>query len=265
MSDATTDRVDASPAAPGARRRTPIPPANPPPTLHPTESEPEVRVRPGDLVQMWRWLLGLAWLGAFFSYAAVWQVSVQIGIGAWWVGPRAQPTNVLVKVLPFVVALSIVLCVVYRTPRIVRTSALGAALAIVFAIPDFSRSTGLALLELTIAGLLAIVTLCALTGRYTVAGDTEGSLAGAEESGAAVPSGPGSTSWATPGSPPTEGSPSTEGLPPAGESAHSSEGLPPAGESAHSSEGSLSSDDSSRRAEGSPLTEGLPPPPRRVD
>lgn len=124
-------------------------------------------------------LLGLAWVLAFFSYAAIWNASVQIGIGTWWVGPRAQPTFILVKLLPFVLCLAMVLCIVYNAPRMVRISAIATVATAIWAIPDFSRSIGLGVAELTVAGLLAIGTAAALTGRYrlapaTASGDSVG-------------------------------------------------------------------------------------------
>jgi ABC-type uncharacterized transport system permease subunit len=108
-------------------------------------------------------------MAAFFAYAAVWQASVEIGIGTWWIGPRAQPTNVAVRVLPFVLCIAMAMCVVYNVPRLLRLSAIGVGLAAVGSVPDFSRSTGLAVTELLIAVLLGIITAAAFTGRYRLA------------------------------------------------------------------------------------------------
>lgn len=117
--------------------------------------------------------MGAAWIAAFFAYAAVWQASVQIGIGTWWVGPRAQPTNILIKVLPFALCLALAICAVYNAPRLLRLSAAGAALAALGAIPDFSRSVGLAITELLIAAFLGLATAAAVTGRYRRAPTTD--------------------------------------------------------------------------------------------
>ncbi len=111
-------------------------------------------------------MLAAAWVIAFFAYAAVWQASVEIGIGTWWVGPRAQPRHTLVRVLPSLLSISMAMCAVYNARRLVRLSAVGVVFATIVAIPDFSRSTGLGLAELVIACLLGLVTLAALTGRY---------------------------------------------------------------------------------------------------
>ena len=122
--------------------------------------------RPGDLTPKWRYALVAAWVLAFFAYAAIWQASVQIGIGTWWIGPRAQPTPTLVRVIPSLLTISIAMCAIYNVPRLVRLSAFGVLLAAIVAIPDFSRSVSLGVAELIIAGMLGLVTVAALTGRY---------------------------------------------------------------------------------------------------
>ena len=129
--------------------------------------------RAGQLVAFWRLVLGGAWLAAFFAYAAVWQASVQLGIATWWIGPRSQPTSAWIRIIPFLGTIAVAICVLYNLRRIVWISAAGAALAVVFALPDLDRSTGLAVVELMIAAVLAIVTALATTGRYRLAsGDT---------------------------------------------------------------------------------------------
>ncbi len=140
-------------------------PAIPPPPQT-VDSRDSFNARPGDLTTPWRIVLAASWVAAFFAYAAVWQASVQIGIGTWWIGPRAIPTPAYYRLLPFALTLALAMFVLYNTPRIVRISFAGTALAALIAIPDFSRSTGLALAELLIAGLLLLITVSALTGRY---------------------------------------------------------------------------------------------------
>jgi hypothetical protein len=62
-------------------------------------------------------------------------------------------------------------CAIYNVPRLVRLSAMGVVLATIVAIPDFSRSIGLGMAELLIAGMLGLVTAAALTGRYRLVPD----------------------------------------------------------------------------------------------
>lgn len=129
-------------------------------------ADPNHTVRPGDITPQWRVMLTLSWMTAFFAYAGVWQASVQIGIGTWWVGPRAQPTFIVVRLLPFLLSLVVGLLIIYNVRRVLRWSAAGVAAAALISIPDFSRSTGLGIAEAVIAGLLGLVTLASLAGRY---------------------------------------------------------------------------------------------------
>ena len=155
----------------------PPPPTTPSPDGKVSETSPPSTptaavpygTRPGDLTVQWRLLVGAAWVAAFFAYSAVWQASVQIGIGTWWLGPRAQPTSVLVRVLPFVLCIAMALCALYNVTRLLRVSMLGVALAALIAVPDFSRSVGLGVAELVIACLVGLVVAAATTGRYRVA------------------------------------------------------------------------------------------------
>lgn len=111
-------------------------------------------------------MMGVAWIAAFLAYAAVYQASVQVGIATWWIGPRAQPTPSLVRVLPFALSLAMVLLQIYNVRQLAFFNILGAILAAGIAIPDLSRSIGLGLVELTIAGLTLLAALAALSGRY---------------------------------------------------------------------------------------------------
>ncbi|WP_420452946.1 hypothetical protein [Ilumatobacter sp.] len=119
----------------------------------------------GRLDPTWRAVLAAAWVGAFLCYAAVWQASVQIGIATWWVGPRGDPSSIVVRLAPFVVALAIVLHLIYQRPHAIVLSAVGVAASFALAVPDMSRSTGLATTELAIAALLGVVTASAAVGR----------------------------------------------------------------------------------------------------
>jgi hypothetical protein len=111
-------------------------------------------------------MLTVAWCAALLAYAAIWQASVQIGISTWWLGPRAQPTNPAIKMLPFALALTVAVSVIYDVRRPIRVSAAGILAAVAIGLPDFTRSTGLALAELLIPASLALVTAAAMTGQY---------------------------------------------------------------------------------------------------
>jgi hypothetical protein len=119
----------------------------------------------GDLTTSWRIMLAGAWIAAFFAYAAIWQATVQIGFSTWWVGPRSQPTNAAIKLLPFFLVLAVALWVIFNVQRVIIASVVGVILTAGIAIPDFSRSTRIAITELAITALLGLVTVAAATGR----------------------------------------------------------------------------------------------------
>ena len=143
----------------------PEPPPPPPPGPPPAPASARAATRPGSLTTTWRTVLGLAWVGAFCCYAAVWQASVEIGFGLWWIGPRGDPTFLGLRLAPFLLSLAIVLHLVYARPAPLALSAAGALGALAWAVPDLSRAPALALVEVAIGVLLAVVTLCARSGR----------------------------------------------------------------------------------------------------
>lgn len=106
------------------------------------------------------------WMFAFFAYAAVWQASVQLGIATWWVGPRSAPTPVLIRMIPFFVTIVGGMMAVYNVRRLSHVSIGIAAITALVALPDFSRSVGLAVVELMISGSLIVISAASLTGRY---------------------------------------------------------------------------------------------------
>ena len=152
-----------SPPAPATSLRPPLPAA--PPALF--------GARPGDLTGTWRMLLAVGWLAAGFAYAAVWQASVQIGIATWWVGPRSQPTPAAVRMIPFVLVLLVVLAVLYNVRGLLWLSLIAAGATVLIAVPDFSRSVGLAVTELVISSALIVLSAVASTGRYRLLGVDE--------------------------------------------------------------------------------------------
>lgn len=146
----------------------------------PTPAPPPARAdspdgsRPGDLTFAWRCAVGIAWLIAFFAYAAVWQASVQLGIATWWIGPRSAPTSPLVRAIPFLLTILGIMLVIYNRRRLAQTTMVLAVISVLIAIPDFSRSVGLAVVEVMISVSMLVVGAAALTGRYeTAAADAD--------------------------------------------------------------------------------------------
>jgi hypothetical protein len=104
------------------------------------------------------------WAGAFLAYMAVWKTSEEIGIGTWWLGPRSDPQPVLVRLIPFFVTAVFGILASYNVPRVPWISLGGSVVLALIAVPDLSRSVGLATIEFAIAGAVAVVSLASLTG-----------------------------------------------------------------------------------------------------
>ncbi|NND73606.1 MAG: hypothetical protein HKN44_01235 [Ilumatobacter sp.] len=135
----------------GAPQRVPPPP-------------PPVDDRPGRLTVAWQIMVAAGWAAVFFAFAATWKVSEEIGIGTWWLGPRAQPRPLVVSLLPFALALAISLTAIYNVRRVPWISLGGALLVAAIAVFDVSRSGGLAAIEFAIAAGAALISLGAMAG-----------------------------------------------------------------------------------------------------
>jgi hypothetical protein len=117
----------------------------------------------------------VTWIGAFLAYMAVWKTSEELGLGTWWLGPRSNPQPVVVRIIPFAVIAVFGILATYNVRRLSWISLGGAALLALIAIPDLSRSTGIATIEFMIAAAVALVSLASLTGTYrAVVTDVDG-------------------------------------------------------------------------------------------
>lgn len=71
--------------------------------------------------------------------------------------------------IPFILSITAALLAVYNVRRLSHIS-LGLAIgSLLIALPDFSRSIGLAMVEVMISGALIVVGLGSMTGRYRLA------------------------------------------------------------------------------------------------
>ncbi len=108
----------------------------------------------------------VTWAMVFLAYMAVWKASEELGIGTWWLGPRSNPQPTIVNLIPFVIVVLVGLAASFDI-RHLPWIGIGASVALVLvAIPDLSRSTGLAVVEFAIAGAALTVSLASLTGTY---------------------------------------------------------------------------------------------------
>jgi hypothetical protein len=107
-----------------------------------------------------------AWVGVFVAYMAVWKASEELGLATWWLGARSDPQPILIRLVPFIVTAVFGILASYNVRRLPLIGLVGAAILAVIAVPDLSRSTGLAIIEFTIAGAIALVSAASFTGTY---------------------------------------------------------------------------------------------------
>lgn len=111
-------------------------------------------------------MVTVTWIGVFIAYMAVWKASDELGIGTWWLGARSSPQPVPVRLVPFVVAAVFGLLAASNLRRVPLISAVGSLVLAVIAVPDLTRSLGLAAIELSIAAAALLVSAAALTGTF---------------------------------------------------------------------------------------------------
>jgi len=114
----------------------------------------------------------MTWVMAFLCYMAVWKASEELGIGTWWLGPRSDPQPTLVNLIPLGVIVLVGGAASFDIRHLPWIGIGGSVALTLIAIPDLSRSTGLAVVEFAIAGAVMIVSLASLTGTYRSAPGT---------------------------------------------------------------------------------------------
>ena len=151
--------------SPGAE----LPP--PPPPAGPTGAPEAVRRRVlvGQLTPAWRAMVVATWIAVFVAYLSVWKASVEIGLATWWLGPRSDPQPVFVQLVPFYVIALFVVMASYNVRRLPAIGVVGALVLAAIAVPDISRSAGLAVVEFAIAGAVLVVSVASATGTYRTA------------------------------------------------------------------------------------------------
>ena len=171
VSDAPSpDLPPPTPPTPGAGAPLPAPLVTADiPADTPADAPARRRHRPGELTTPWRTALVATWVGAFLAYMAVWKASEEIGIGTWWLGPRSDPQPVLVRLIPFSVIAVVGILAAYNVRRMPWISLGGSVVLALIAVPDLSRSVGLATIEFAIAGAVAVVSIASSTGTYRAA------------------------------------------------------------------------------------------------
>jgi hypothetical protein len=137
-----------------------VPP--PPPPAEFVEPPP----RAGELTNGWRIVTACTWIAVIVAFAAVWNTSVQLGLSTWWLGARAEPRPLFVRLLPFV-APTLMALATFNNARWLAWWGMGAAaVTAAIGLGDLGRVWELAVLELVIAGLALLVAVASLTGTF---------------------------------------------------------------------------------------------------
>jgi hypothetical protein len=151
----------------------------PPPDVSPSDGGARLHPhppRPGDLTIGWRAVMAGIWIGVVLGLAAVWNVSVQLGLSTWWLGARAEPQPPIVRFSPFIAPVLVLLATINQV-RYLAWIGLGASFVVAaVGVGDIGRVNSLAVIELAIAAAAAIGSIATLTGTYRPAvpepGDT---------------------------------------------------------------------------------------------
>ena len=139
-----------------------IPPAPP--------EQPSHLPRPGELTTGWSILTGLGWIVIVVVLAATWNVSRQLGLSTWWLGPAHDQRPPYIMVLPFVAPAVIIALVGNRVRYVPWIGLLGAAATAAVGLGDLGRVRGVAVVELIAAAAGLLVSIASFSGMYRAAG-----------------------------------------------------------------------------------------------
>ena len=182
-----------------------LPPPPPPPPPPPAEPEaalgPFERVhhipRPGDLTTGWLILTGIGWLGVVVVLAAAWNVSRQLGLSTWWLGPVQDQRPLYVMLLPFVAPAVVITAAGNRIRYLPWIGVLGAAAMAAVGAGDVGRVRGIGIVELLAAAAALLVSIASFSGMYRSVDGTVGdataddtvATGGSDDVGSVLPAG----------------------------------------------------------------------------
>ena len=115
---------------------------------------------------MWFTVMLAAWVGITVGFAAVWNSSVKVGLGAWWLGPRSEPRLILISLIPFVMPLAVVGAAAAKLKYVPILGIVASAATAAVAAGDIGRVPGIAAIEFALAGAGLLTSIAALSGMY---------------------------------------------------------------------------------------------------
>jgi hypothetical protein len=125
--------------------------------------------RAGELTTAWRILTGIGWIGIVVVLAATWNVSRQLGLPTWWLGPVDDQRPPYVLLLPFIAPAVMIALVGNRVRYVPWVGVLGAVATAAVGLGDVGRVRGLGVVELIAAGAALLVSIASLSGMYRTA------------------------------------------------------------------------------------------------
>lgn len=122
--------------------------------------------RPMELTAAWRTLYTVGWMGALLGLASVWKSSRTLGLSTWWLGPSADPQLLVVSLLPFLAPIVLVVASMRNVKYLPHAGVVGALVLAGVGLGDVGRFTGLAAVELVIAGAAMLVSIASFAGLH---------------------------------------------------------------------------------------------------
>jgi hypothetical protein len=136
-----------------------------PPTVPPVVYQTRLP-RAGELSPGWRLGTALTWIAVVLALAAVWNASVQLGLSTWWLGPRARPQPLGIRLSPFAAPVLMLLGTINQV-RWLAWFGLGASAVIIgVGIGDLGHVASIAVTEILVGVASGAISLASLTGTY---------------------------------------------------------------------------------------------------
>jgi hypothetical protein len=148
----------------------------PPPPPEPADADadapaarperPHHVTRAGELTVGWRILTGIGWMGIVAVFAATWNVSRQLGLSTWWLGPVDNQRPEYVMMLPFVAPAVVLSGAANRVRYVPWIGVLGAAGTAAVGLGDLGKVTGIGVVELMAAAAALLISIASFSGMY---------------------------------------------------------------------------------------------------
>src|SRR3954451_14539980 len=142
-----------------------------PPPAPPVPAPVTPPLRNGQLTHGWKLVLTCGWVAVILAFAAVWKSSWTLGYSTWWLGPQSDPRFVGLLVLPFIIAIGVLVLALANVRYAAIVGIVGAFALINIAWGDVGRQIKFAVVEFSIAGGALLISAACLAGMVRCAVD----------------------------------------------------------------------------------------------